>query len=150
MVDRVGTWNWSSYRAMTGETQTPPWLSSDYVLLQFGASRKTAIKRYKAYVEAGLMNEPIWSQITNQIYLGSPDFVEKVQQHLTDRKDDVQIPRAQKRPMPKSLLEYEKLTTSRDKAIVQAYGSGGYSYQELGDHFGLHFTRIGKIIRGSK
>lgn len=150
MVDQVGTWNWSSYRAMTSETQAPPWLSSDYVLLQFGTNRKTAIKRYKAFVKAGLVNEPIWSQITNQIYLGSPDFVEKVQQYLTDGKDDVQIPQAQKRPVPKSLLEYEKLTTSRDEAIVQAYNSGGYSYQEVGDHFGLHFTRVGKIVRGSR
>jgi hypothetical protein len=30
---------------------------------------------------------------------------------------------------------------------VQAYASSAYSYQELGDCSGLHFIRIGKIVR---
>lgn len=40
---------------------------------------------------------------------------------------------------------YEKVTPGRDEAIVQAFTSGFYSSQELGDYFGLHFTRIGKV-----
>lgn len=148
IVQQVGQWKWSSYRAMTGESQSPDWLSSDYLLLLFSARRRAAMKNYKEFVQAGLQNEPIWTQLRNQIYLGSPDFVDKVQKNLSGRNEDIQIPRAQKRPIAKTLREYEKLAVSRDEAIVLAYDSGGYSYQELGDHFGLHFTRIGKIVRG--
>ncbi len=45
------------------------------------------------------------------------------------------------------LAEYVKKADSRNDAIVQAYRSGGYSYQELGGYFGLHFTQVGRIVR---
>lgn len=150
MVRQAGRWKWSSYQAMIGARQSPDWLASDYLLLQFSPQRKTAIKRYIAFVAAGLKNGPIWSKVTNQIYLGDKGFVDNVQRFLTDRKSDIQIPKAQKRSIPKLLSEYERMTTCRDDAIVLAYASGGYSYQELGDHFGLHFTRIGKIVRTAR
>ena len=135
---------------MIGGRQSPDWLSSEYLLLQFSPQRKTAIKRYISFVEAGLKNGPIWSKITNQIYLGDKNFVDKAQRFLTDRKPDIQIPKVQKRSIPKLLSEYERMATCRDEAIVLAYASGGYSYQALGDYFGLHFTRIGKIVRTAR
>jgi putative transposase len=150
MVDQVGGWKWSSYQAMIGECQSPDWLSSDYLMSLFSPQRKTAIKRYNSFVEAGLKNGPIWSKITNQIYLGDKSFVDEVQQFLIDRKPDIQVPKVQKRSIPKLLSEYQSMTNSRDEAIVLAYASGGYSYQELGNYFGLHFTRIGKIVRTAR
>ena len=147
MVKQADDWPWSSYRSMTGISTTPQWLSVDYLLLQFDAKRKTAISRYKAFVAEGLKNGPIWKQVTNQIYLGDSDFIEKVQKHLTGRQNDLQIPKVQKRPKNKPIAYYEKTTSNRNKAIIEAYASGAYSYQELGDYFGLHFTTIGKVIR---
>ena len=70
-----------------------------------------------------------------------------MQRHKGEKAKDLQIPKIQKRPVAKSIQEYEKVSNSRDEAIVKAYASGAYSYQELGDYFGLHFTRIGKIVR---
>lgn len=57
------------------------------------------------------------------------------------------IPKVQQRPVPKKIAEYVKMSDSRNDAIVQAYRSGGYSYQELGEYFGLHFTQVGRIVR---
>ncbi|MBQ0797928.1 MAG: transposase [Porticoccaceae bacterium] len=54
MVRQVNRWPWSSYNAMIGDGQSPEWLSSDYLLSQFSPRRKTAIKRYAEFVEAGL------------------------------------------------------------------------------------------------
>ena len=34
----------------------------------------------------------------------------------------------------------------RDEAIGRAYASGGYSLKEIGDHFGLHYSRISRIV----
>jgi hypothetical protein len=70
-----------------------------------------------------------------------------VQQYIGARDKDLQIPKIQKRSIAKSLQEYEKMSRIRDEAIVMAYASGAYSYQMLGDYFGLHFTRIGNIVR---
>jgi REP element-mobilizing transposase RayT len=147
IVERVAQWPWSSYSAMTGISESHEWLTIDFLLSQFATRRKTAIKRYIAFVEAGVKNGPIWSQVNNQIYLGDSDFVERAQQHLTDQKDDIQIPKKQRRSVVMPLSEYEKQTNSRNEAIVKAYASGGYSYQKIGDYFRLHFTRVGRIVR---
>jgi REP element-mobilizing transposase RayT len=151
MVKHPGQWKWSSYRAMTGEAPVPDWLSSDYLLFQFSVQRKTAIRKYREFVQEGLKLGPIWPQLNNQIYLGDEEFVERIQQYIKpQRKGALQIPKVQKRPVAKTIRDYEKLSTGRDEAIVSAYASGAYSYQELGDYFGLHFTRIGRIVRNSR
>jgi putative transposase len=150
MVERPNQWEWSSYQAMVGEAPAPVWLSSDFMLSQFGVQRKTAIRKYQEFVQQGMSNGPIWSQLNNQIYLGDQKFVDKVQWHMEERKSDLQIPKIQKRAVARKLPEYESMANCRDEAIVLAYASGGYSYQELGDYFGLHFTRIGKIVRMGK
>jgi putative transposase len=147
MVESAGQWKWSSYQATVGEGPAPEWLSSDYLLSQFSVQRKTAIRKYQEFVFQGMKNGPIWSQLNNQIYLGDKKFIDKVQCHMDGQNKDLQIPKIQKRAVAKSLTEYEGVAKSRDDAIVRAYASGGYSYQELGDYFGLHFTRIGKIVR---
>ncbi len=147
MVKRVGQWQWSSYQATVGEAVAPVWLASDYLLSQFSVQRKTAIRKYTAFVQDGLSRGSIWSQLNHQIYLGDQDFIDRVQQYIGARDKDLQIPKIQKRPIAKSLQEYEKMSRSRDEAIVMAYASGAYSYQMLGDYFGLHFTHIGNIVR---
>ena len=35
----------------------------------------------------------------------------------------------------------------RDEAIFHAYVSGGYSLKEIGDHFGLHYSRVSRIVK---
>jgi REP-associated tyrosine transposase len=107
----------------------------------------TTPKNYEAFVENGLKREPIWSELNNQIYLGDAGFIEKVQKHMDEQENDIQIPKVQKRAKPKSLSYYEGKTKNRNGALVEAYASGGYSYQELGDYFNLHFTSVGNIIR---
>ncbi|MBV7317637.1 helix-turn-helix domain containing protein, partial [Shewanella sp. NIFS-20-20] len=32
------------------------------------------------------------------------------------------------------------------EAIVNAYASGGYTQKQIGDHFGLHYSQISRII----
>ncbi len=150
MVKQAGDWRWSSYQPMIGQSPSPDWLSSDILLSQFSAQRKTAVNKYLAFVEAGLKNGSIWSQVKNQIYLGDSGFVDKMQQHLVNQKEDIHIPKVQRRAVAKPLSEYEKMTNDRNEAIVASYASGGYSYQEIGDYFGLHFTHVGRIVRGSR
>jgi REP element-mobilizing transposase RayT len=147
MVKSVEKWVWSSYRAMVGMTPSPEWLSSEFLLSQFSKQRKTAIKRYRQFVSEGLKNSSIWHQLSNQVYLGDKAFVDRVQKYLPNDNGDIQIPKIQRRPVARSLAEYESESDSRNSAIKVAYASGAYSYQDLGSYFGLHFTRVGVIVR---
>ena len=103
-----------------------------------------------SFVKAGIRYRPIWEQITNQVYLGDSAFIDRVQAYLDGQKADLQIPKVQKRAKTKSIAYYDKAASNRNDAILNAYGSGAYSYQELGNYFGLHLTTIGKIIRGNE
>ena len=35
----------------------------------------------------------------------------------------------------------------RNAAIVMAYATGAYSYQEIADYFKIHFTTVGRVVR---
>jgi putative transposase len=147
MVKQAEDWPWSSYLPTVGEVTPLTWLSTDFLLAQFAKRRKSAIERYRAFVGAGINNPPIWSQLRQQIYLGDKTFIEQAQQHLNKNHEDIQIPKVQKRPVPELLETYDKKASSRNEAIKMAYDSGGYSYQELADYFGIHFTTVGRIVR---
>lgn len=150
MVKQVEDWKWSSYQAMIGDCITPEWLSKEFLLSLFSKQRKTAVRKYEEFVAEGIKNGSIWGQLTNQVYLGDTDFVDKVQQNLTEKDRNINIPKIQKRPVPQSLVDYQKKYPDRNKMIIAAYSSGGYSCQEIGGYLGLHFTTIGRIIRESK
>jgi putative transposase len=62
-------------------------------------------------------------------------------------REDVQIPAVQRRAPSLSLTDIEAGAESRNAAIVVAYATGAYSYQQIADHFWLHFTTVGKIAR---
>ena len=51
---------------------------------------------------------------------------------------------------PPSLEEIVRSHPDRNAAIIAAYASGGYSYQDIGSYFGLHFTTVAKIVRQAK
>ncbi len=148
MVKQVGEWPWSSYPAMVGDISVPPWLSKDYLLAQFSKQRKTAIRKYQIFVEEGIINGPIWTQLRQQMYLGDNTFIDKAQKHLSKDHDDIQIPQVLKRAPAESLDYYKTNTKNRNTAIIAAYASGGYSYQQIAEYFGVHFTTIGRIVRG--
>jgi hypothetical protein len=43
-----------------------------------------------------------------------------------------------------------KIYEDRNQGIVVAYATGEYSYQQIADFYGLHFTTIGKILRKAR
>ena len=55
-------------------------------------------------------------------------------------------PARQRRAPPKPLPVYAA-RKDRDAAIAEAYASGGYSMKEIGDHFGLHYSYVSRIVR---
>jgi putative transposase len=151
MVDMPNEWEWSSFRAMIGEAPVPDWLAVDGLLAQFASKRTKARQRYRDFVLAGIGQESIWTGLNRQVFLGDDSFVERMQGKLKQKdRDDLNIPKAQRRPPPPRLEELEERYDNRNQAIIVAHRTGEYSYQQIGEHFGIHFTTVGKIVRDAK
>lgn len=148
IAKKPSDWPWSSYRASVGLMPPAPWLAVDGLLAQFAKRRSLAQQRYAQFVAEGIKAASPWSNLKGQVFLGDDQFVLRMQAYLQSGKDDVQIPIVQRRPPPPPLAEIERNSQDRNAAIVAAYATGGYSYQQLADYFGVHFTTVGKIVRG--
>jgi len=148
MVRKPGSWPWSSYRASVGLELAPDWLAVDGLLAQFAKRRSLAQERYAQFVAEGVNAKSPWDDLKGQVFLGDEGFVKRMQVHLQSGNDDVQIPLAQRRPLAPTLAEIEQGEADRNAAIRAAHGTGAYSYQQIAEYFGMHFTTVGRIVRG--
>ena len=150
MVDSPDEYEWSSWHSTLGEKEVPDWLAIDQTLLPFGHTRAIAKQRYQQFVLDGV-SKGLWHQLKQQMYLGSDDFVN---QHLPNKDLEVgdmqEIPAKQRRAKPLSLEEYEHSEPNRDSAIVAAFTSGGYTQKQIGNHFGIHYSRVSRIVSKHK
>ena len=145
IVESAESWDWSSYGATAGITPCPVWFDREWLLSSFGKKEKTSIKHYIQFVANGVLQPSPWSKIKNQIYLGSDEFVDQVQTKIAD-KDVSEVPKIQRRSVPKALDEYDKLADSRNESIIMAYRSGGYTLKQIGKHHALHYSTISRIV----
>jgi hypothetical protein len=149
-VKKTEDWAWSSYRASAGLEPAATWLAVDGLLVQFAKRRSLAQQRYAQFVAEGIKSVSPWLNLKGQIFLGDEQFVQRMQSRIQTGNDDVQIPIAQRRPPPPPLDTIVERSPDRNAAILEAYATGGYSYQQIADHFGVHFTTVGKIIRSGE
>ncbi len=119
MVREASSWPWSSYQATAGEEAELEWLR---------------------------VSSTPWEHLKNQVYLGTESFVTKLQSKIEADKDLCELPKSQRRAKPLTIATYEKRIGNRNEAIIRAYQSGGYSTKELGNYFGLHYSRVSRIV----
>jgi putative transposase len=150
MVRTARNWPWSSYRATIGEANSQGGLNTHWILAGFAKRKSIAKERFKVFVAEGKNQPSPWEELTNQVFLGSEQFVTKVRKHISDDKDLSEIPSSQKRPLAKPMSYYRNKFVNRDDAIVAAFESGGYNMKQVGDYFGLHYSRISRIVRREK
>ena len=137
----IGGWKWSSYRATAGLASVPEFLSTDWILEQFGKNRAKAQKQYRAFVREGLENRP-WEELKGQIYLGSEAFIER---HSPGNQELKEIPRVQLKAVKPSLERI--FAKSGKRAIVQAYKEHGYRLQEIAAHLGVHYATVSRRLK---
>lgn len=147
MVRTAKDWPWSSYRATAGIHEPFNGLYVDWILSSFAVRKTTAIERYKKFVAEGNKQPKPWEQLRNQIYLGNDKFVETMQSLIAEDTNLSEIPASQKRQIAKPISYYDKKYTDRDAAIMHAYASGGYSMNAIGEYFGLHYSRVSRILK---
>ena len=137
----IGGWKWSSYRATAGLASVPEFLSTDWILEQFGKKRAKAQKQYRAFVREGLENRP-WEELKGQIYLGSEAFNAR---HSPGNQELKSIPRVQLKAVKPSLERI--FAKSGKRAIVQAYKEHGYRLQEIAAHLGVHYATVSRRLK---
>jgi putative transposase len=138
---KLGGWKWSSYRATAGLVSVPEFLSTDWLLGQFGKRRRVAQKRYREFVRDGTANRP-WDELKGQIYLGSEEFIER---HSAEDKDLKEIPRAQLKAIKPSLDRI--FARSKEAGIAQAYREYGYRLHEIAKHLGVHYATVSRRLK---
>lgn len=150
MLDRPQDWPWSSYSATTADAACPDWLRRDWLLSAFGSTEEAAVAQYRRFVAEGIGQPGPWAQLKQQVFLGSGAFVDELSRRLPKDRDLSEVPLAQRRPPAKPLAEYVSLCPDRDQAIAATYASGGYTLKDIGDHFGLYYARISRIVRAAE
>lgn len=93
----VQDWMWGSYRATMGLQAAPPWLDVPAVLSLFHTDPAIAQGAYQRFVAEGVGEPSPWSQVTGQVFLGSPDFLARMERRL-DGKPLANVPATQTRP----------------------------------------------------
>ena len=148
MVNDPQDWPWSSYHATIGVPCAPfEWLTTDWILKQFSADRTTATLRYIDFVREGIGLPSIWSELKDELYLGSNHFVQKMAEHIEDSIPLKEIPRAQRRSLAKPLEFYENTEDNRTNAMACAYLSGQYTMKEIALHFNVHYSSVSRAVR---
>ena len=146
MVRRIEEWPWSSYPATCGQMSKPDWLQTDFILSQFGMQRARAIAKYIGFVHEGKRLPSVWGQLQAQVYLGSEQFIQKMQTEVDKKPTLTEIPRAQRRALARALSDYAK-AHKRDDAIALAYLSGQHTMAKIAEHFGVHYTTVSRLVK---
>lgn len=97
MVSLPEEWIWSSYGATAGLTRPPSWLNVAGVLSLFDAAHGQARQAYQQFVAEGMGRPSPWTQITGQIFLGSPAFLERMAALIPEQRP-ANVPVAQTNP----------------------------------------------------
>ena len=146
IVDDPQQWSWSSYAAMTGEKQAPPWLQTDWILGQFNRNRGQAVMGYVDFIRAGAGMPSVWERLRGQVYLGSDAFLQRIQA-LSDKTSLAEIPRTQRRPLAQPLTYYRESIADPNAAMSAAYATGDYTMRQIADAFGVHYSTVSRALK---
>jgi len=149
-VARASQWRWSSYRATAGLRNPPEFLSTQWVLEQFGKRPAERQRAYRQFVSEGIDAPSPWEGLVGGMLLGSERFVAECRARLAGQIE--QIPRPGRSPGRPTLTNLFRGTARTDRAkrnklIAEAYRAFGYTMKEIGDSLGLHHTTISRIVK---
>ena len=143
-------WKWSSYRATSGESQPPKFLTVEWLLAQFDERIDEAVHAYREFVKEG-REVPLWDDLHGGVLLGTEAFVQEMRPLLRDTARSQEIPRAGRMLAQPSLDELFDGTDDdrqlRDRRIYEAHRRCGYTLFELQEYLGVHYSTISRIAK---
>lgn len=140
-------WPWSSYRATAGYAASAACLTTDWVLGGFAKTKHVAQQRYRTFVQQGKGQLSPWQKLKNQIYLGDDGFVDDMQSKLNPEQSLKDIPKKQKQSPAKPLSYFAERYKERDESLSQAYFSGHYTLEQVGEHFGVSYATVSRAVK---
>ncbi|HET8760127.1 MAG TPA: transposase [Nitrospiria bacterium] len=143
---RPEQWRWSSFRATAGLESPPAWLTTEWVLAQFGTTKGRAQTAYRTFVSDRAPQRP-WDALRNQIYLGTETFVDSLPLTPTSMAE---VPRAQRHRQRPTLAALLRTRRPSPQAIAVAYREHGYRLREIADHCGVHYATISRRLRAAE
>lgn len=149
LVQRPKDWEWSSYRATAGYAKGIACLTTDWVLAQLGKTRQAAVRRYRAFVQAGVNTASPLTAVQGQLFLGEEVFREKVKHFMGGKERLTEIPRAQRyitRPPLDGILRHPG-PQPKGAAIYAAHVRYGYTLKDIAEHLGVHYTTVSRAIK---
>jgi putative transposase len=147
MVRSAKDWPWSSYRATAGYAASAACLTTDWVLGGFAKTKHVAQQRYRVFVQQGKGQPSPWQKLKNQIYLGDDRFVGNMQSKLNPEQSLKDIPKKQKQSSVKPLSYFAERYKERDQRLSQAYFSGHYTLEQVGEHFGVSYATVSRAVK---
>jgi len=152
LVRSPGRWRWSSYRATAGLEEPPPFLEVGWLLSQFDPRPERARRAYRRFVAQG-KGITVWDELKGGVILGREKFVEELKPVLEGKRSLAEIPRKERlvhRPKLEELFAGVKKKEERDERICRAVVEYGYKLREVGDHLGLHYSTVSRIVSRQK
>lgn len=141
-------YRWSSHRAMAGLVKTPDYLHTDSILGHFGARDRESQRKYRQYVRDGVNKASPLKQRSNQILLGGSDFRNEMRALLNGelvRRGPKKITR--RRSLNSIFKDVDtQAKSARNQLIRKAHIDHTYTLQEIGNHLGIHYTTVSKVI----
>jgi hypothetical protein len=158
MVASPQDWPWSSYRALTGARQAPPWLDAATVhgaLLgrtPVSVAEQEQATRLYADLVATAREAPLWAgALRQQVYLGDDAFVERMQaRSAAEQITTSETPppqRAEVQPPPRPLAEWMASCSTREEALYRAYREGGLTMTAMARELGLSVARVSQLVQ---
>jgi len=121
--------------------------ATDWLLRVFSDQRDAAVTAYRRFVAEGIAAASPWLELKNQVYLGSEQFVERVQKTIDPDRSLKEVPRRQRRPIAKPLSAFSSRYADRDRAMTAANRTRAYSMQAIADQFGVGRMTVSRAVK---
>ena len=129
LVRRPDAYAWSSCRDYFHSRGVPAWLAWQDVLGQYGRTMRTARRRYREFLMAGVAS-PVPSplkEVVGATLLGSSGFIARMKQRIADRLPDRDVPSAR---ALRAEVSIEQVAT----AVCRAFAVSSELLAERGRH----------------
>lgn len=157
LVDSPVKWPWSSYRANVGVDEGPKWLARDELhshLLQRQVAtivdRRQGAQIHAQLVAAGVGLDLWKGHLRQEIFLGSEDFVERMQSSAgSSRLESAEIPSSH-RLAPAAIVKSAETRRAQAEAFRRAYYKDGLTMSAIARQACMSTSTVSRLIASAE
>lgn len=146
MVSEPGAWPWSSFAAMVGQADAPPWLDVPQVLALFGSERQAARQEFVRFVLQGIGAASPLSKVSCQFLLGDEGFCKSLAGKPING-NAIEVKRVRRRATVQPLEDYFPRWRGAKESMALAYLSRGYSMAEIARYCGVSVKTVSRAVK---